>query len=198
MGVRGALTAAQRADLERIRLNQRRLLGLINDVLNYAKVDAGRVEYDIRPTPVRDALAATEPVIQPLAAAKRIALEVEACDAALVAAADPDKLEQVLVNLLSNAVKFTEPGGRVAVSCTSDAHALRIAVRDTGVGIPADRLESIFDPFVQVDTRLTRTAGGTGLGLAISRDLARGMGGMLTAESEVGVGSVFTLVLPRA
>ena len=202
MGVRGALSEGQRADLERIRLNQRRLLGLINDVLNYAKVDAGRVEYDIRPTPVREAFEATEPVIQPLAAAKGIVLEVEACDAALVAAADPDKLQQVLVNLLSNAVKFTEPGGRVMAACDGhdgqDEGVLRIRVRDTGVGIPADRLDAIFDPFVQVDTRLTRTAGGTGLGLAISRDLARGMGGELTARSEIGVGSEFTLTLPRA
>ncbi|HKG95966.1 MAG TPA: PAS domain S-box protein [Gemmatimonadaceae bacterium] len=199
MGVRGALEPGQLADLERIRVNQRRLLGLINDVLNYAKVDAGRVEYVIRPAPVREALDATEPVIQPLAAAKGVALEVEACDQALVAVADPDKVQQVLVNLLSNAVKFTEPGGRVSVACEDDpaARAVRVRVRDTGVGIPADRLDAIFDPFVQVDTRLTRTAGGTGLGLAISRELARGMGGELTAESRVGEGSTFTLTLRR-
>jgi signal transduction histidine kinase len=119
-----------------------------------------------------------------------------------VVRADPEKLRQVLVNLLGNAVKFTasrdgEPG-RIAVSCTADGARVRIAVRDTGIGIAGDKLAAIFEPFVQVRADLTRTAEGTGLGLAISRDLARGMGGDLTAESTPGLGSTFTLTLPAA
>jgi len=111
--------------------------------------------------------------------------------------ADRDKLQQILLNLLSNAVKFTEPGGEVQVSAEADWHAVRLRVRDTGCGIPEERQASIFDPFVQLDQRLTRTSEGTGLGLAISRDLARAMDGELTVVSQVGVGSTFTLVLPR-
>jgi signal transduction histidine kinase len=102
------------------------------------------------------------------------------------------------VNLLSNAVKFTGARGRVEVSCAREEATVRVVVRDTGIGIPADKLEAIFDPFVQVRSDLTRTHEGTGLGLAISRDLARGMAGELTAESTTGSGSAFTLTLPAA
>jgi signal transduction histidine kinase len=121
------------------------------------------------------------------------------CPPDLLVRADAEKLRQILVNLLSNAVKFTDRGGRIELACTAPAteEPVRVTVRDTGIGIAADQLERIFDPFVQVRSELTRTAEGTGLGLAISRDLARGMGGDLTAESVPRVGSVFTLVLPR-
>ena len=112
--------------------------------------------------------------------------------------ADPEKLRQVLVNLLSNAVKFTDRGGRIEMACEATADHVALRVRDTGMGIPADKLEAVFEPFVQVDQRLTRPYEGTGLGLAISRDLARGMGGDIVAESRPGVGSTFTLSLPRA
>jgi signal transduction histidine kinase len=120
------------------------------------------------------------------------------CPPDLLVRADAEKLRQILVNLLSNAVKFTDRGGRIELACTATEERVGVTVRDTGIGIAADQLERIFDPFVQVRSELTRTAEGTGLGLAISRDLARGMGGDLTAESEPHVGSVFTLVLPRA
>ncbi len=112
--------------------------------------------------------------------------------------ADTQKLRQVVVNLLSNAVKFTDRGGRVKVAAAGDGAQVTVRVRDTGIGIPADKLEAIFDPFVQVRADLTRTAEGTGLGLAISRDLARGMGGDLRVESEPGRGSTFILTLPAA
>jgi signal transduction histidine kinase len=112
--------------------------------------------------------------------------------------ADREKLEQVLLNLLSNAIKFTEPAGQVAVSCEAAGDRVLLRVRDTGIGIAPDELARVFEAFVQVDARFTRTQEGTGLGLAISRDLARGMGGDLTAESRPGVGSTFTLALPRA
>ena len=112
--------------------------------------------------------------------------------------ADPEKLRQILLNLLSNAVKFTPPGGRVSVEASAAGDSVRVVVADTGVGVPADKLDAIFEPFVQVEQGLTRAAEGTGLGLAISRELARAMGGDLRAASEEGAGSVFTLTLPRA
>jgi len=120
--------------------------------------------------------------------------------------ADWEKLQQVLLNLLSNAVKFTAPGGRITVDIpesdqlADDGEADRVCLRisDTGIGIPEDKIELIFDPFVQVHRKLTNTVEGSGLGLAISRDLARGMGGDLRASSVEGEGSTFTLVLPRA
>jgi signal transduction histidine kinase len=115
----------------------------------------------------------------------------------VVAWADREKLAQVVLNLLSNAIKFTAPGGIVTLGCTAADARVCIHVRDTGVGIPPERLERIFEPFVQLDQTLIRSRDGVGLGLAISRDLARGMGGDLTVQSTVGVGSTFTLTLPR-
>jgi signal transduction histidine kinase len=112
--------------------------------------------------------------------------------------ADEEKARQVLVNLMSNAVKFTPAGGEIRLACVADDQWVRTTVTDSGMGIPADRLESIFEPFVQVDRGLTSRQEGTGLGLAISRDLARHMGGQLTAESTVGAGSTFTFTLARA
>jgi signal transduction histidine kinase len=109
---------------------------------------------------------------------------------------DPDKLRQILLNLISNAVKFTPAGGRIKVSCTTRENTISISVEDNGPGIPADKLEAVFEPFVQLDRGLTRTTDGTGLGLAISRGLARGMGAEITLQSELGKGSKFTLDLP--
>jgi PAS domain S-box-containing protein len=202
MGVRGAVTDAQRADLARIQKSQRHLLGLINGVLNYAKVDAGAVYYEVTDVPLDEVLATCEALVAPQASAKRIRLTFTGCDAHLRARADREKVQQVVLNLLSNAVKFTDAGGQVSLSCSTPAHAagegpcIAVQVRDTGRGIAADQIERIFQPFVQLDAKLTRTQEGTGLGLAISRDLARGMGGDLTVESTLGVGSTFTLVLP--
>jgi signal transduction histidine kinase len=110
---------------------------------------------------------------------------------------DPDKTEQVLLNLLSNAAKFTPAGGAIDVGSSKGEGMVRIRVHDTGVGIPRDKLDAIFEPFVQVDRTLTTNVEGAGLGLAISRDLARAMGGELSVESEVGAGSTFTLSLPQ-
>jgi signal transduction histidine kinase len=129
-------------------------------------------------------------------AAKGLAYRYDPPPAELRVRADPDKLPQIVLNLLSNAIKFTPAGGTVRVSCDAEERVARVRVSDTGRGIPADHLDEIFEPFVQVDRGLTRTAEGTGLGLAISRDLARAMGGDLTVESEVGKGSTFTLELP--
>jgi PAS domain S-box-containing protein len=197
MGIRGPITAQQRDDLHRIQQSQRHLLGLINEVLNYARLETGMVHYDLADVRLRDVIAGAEALVAPQARARELALAVAPCPPALAVRADPEKVRQILVNLLSNAVKFTDRGGRVELACAEDGEQVQVQVRDTGMGIPADQLDRIFEPFVQVRADLTRTAEGTGLGLAISRDLARGMGGDLTVESSVGAGSTFTLALPR-
>ena len=198
MGIRGPVTRAQLDDLRRIQLSQRHLLGLINEVLNYAKLETGTVDFDIADVPVGEALAAAELLVRPQARSKGLTLSVPAVPPTLAVRADAEKLRQILVNLASNAVKFTDPGGRIEIMCASDGDRARIQIRDTGMGIPADKLDSIFDPFVQVRSDLSRTHQGTGLGLAISRDLAVRMAGDLTVESALDVGSTFTLTLPLA
>jgi signal transduction histidine kinase len=147
---------------------------------------------------VQRALAAAESLVAPQARDRGLELELLECPPELEVQADEEKLRQILVNLLSNAVKFTEPGGRIDVSCTRSGEEVEIAVSDTGIGIPTRKLATIFEPFVQVRADLTRPHEGTGLGLAISRDLARGMGGDLTAASTPGAGSTFVVRLPAA
>jgi len=198
MGIRGPLTEQQRDDLRRIQRSQQHLLGLINEVLNYARLETGAVRYDLADVRARDALAEAEGLVAPQVRAKGLTLTAGACAPEIAVRADPEKLRQVLVNLLSNAVKFTDAGGRIELACADRGAQVQLVVRDTGIGIAADKLEAIFEPFVQVNAGLTRTAEGTGLGLAISRDLARGMGGDLTVESTPGAGSAFTITLPRA
>ncbi|HEV2149265.1 MAG TPA: PAS domain-containing sensor histidine kinase [Longimicrobiaceae bacterium] len=198
MGIHGPVTEAQRKALGRIQLSQQHLLGLINDVLNYARIETGSVRYDVGDVHVGDLLATVEGLIEPQMRSKGLTLVVDDCPPDLAVRADPEKLRQILLNLLSNAAKFTDPGGHVALTCEPDGERVLLTVRDTGIGIPADKLEAIFDPFVQVRSDLTRSAEGTGLGLAISRDLARGMDGELTAESTPGEGSRFVLHLPRS
>ena len=196
MGVRGPVTEAQLSDLRRIQASQRHLLGLINEVLNYARLETGSVHYDITEVPVEPALRAAEALVDPQAHAKGLEIEVSDCPADLAVRADAEKLRQILVNLLSNAVKFTDHG-TIELACGVDGGQVVVRVRDTGIGIPPEKLDEVFEPFVQVRSDLTRTAEGTGLGLAISRDRARAMRGDLTVESTPGVGSTLTLTLPR-
>jgi PAS domain S-box-containing protein len=197
MGLRGPITPEQRVDLGRIQASQRHLLGLINQVLNYTRIETGTVQYDLSAIPVGEALAAAEALVIPQVRARGLTYLLGACDPALRVHADAEKLQQILLNLLTNAIKFTDAGGVVRVECVVGERTVSIGVTDTGVGIAADKLASVFEPFVQVDQRLTRANEGVGLGLAISRDLARGMGGDLSAESMPGSGSTFTLTLPR-
>jgi two-component system, sensor histidine kinase and response regulator len=197
LGVRGPVTPEQTADLERIKRNQTRLLGLVNDLLNFARLERGEVPMDLRPVPLHDTLAGMQAVIEPQVRAKAITYAYLACDPALAARADRERMEQVLVNLLTNAVKFTPDGGRIVLSCAADDGEVAVEVADTGVGIPADKLDAIFDPFVQVDARRHGEREGVGLGLAISRDLARRMGGDLTVRSVIGEGATFRFTLPR-
>ena len=197
MGIHGPVSDAQAEALDRVLRSQRHLLRLINDVLNLARIEAGRVDYDLEPFAVREIVETVLPMVEPQLSARDLRYELDVAPE-LVVFADREKVQQILLNLLSNAAKFTPPNGCVELTASGDdGRFVSVRVRDTGVGIPPERLEHVFEPFVQVDVSHTRRAEGTGLGLAISRDLARGMGGDLDAESEVGVGSTFTLRLPR-
>ena len=196
MGIRGPISEEQQADLARIEQSQRHLLGLINDVLEFARIEAGRVEYHVKTLPVASLLSELEDFVRPQLRERDLEFHCDQPEDGVVVRADPDKTRQILLNLLSNAVKFTPPKGHIDVRCERVDGRVLIRVRDTGIGIAADRLDSVFEPFVQVHRTLTEPTGGVGLGLAISRDLARAMGGDLRAESTVGAGSVFTLDLP--
>jgi signal transduction histidine kinase len=198
MGIRGPVTPEQAEDLARIQRSQRHLLGLINDVLNFARIEAGRVELHLDDVAVDAALADVESLVAPQVRERGLRYEHRPADPRLRVRADAEKLRQVLLNVLSNAVKFTAQGGSVTLDAHAAGDAVHVRVIDTGIGIPRDRLESIFEPFVQLGRNLSSRHEGTGLGLAISRDLARAMGGDLSADSEPGAGSTFTLTLPRA
>jgi PAS domain S-box-containing protein len=200
MGIHGPVLPAQADALGKVSRSQRHLLRLINEVLNLSRIEAGVVNYDIKRVLVGEVVNAVVPMVEPQLAQKELALSIDV-PPSLAMLADRDKTEQILLNLLGNALKFTRAGGRVTVTARSDGAShpcARIQVADTGIGIPADRLGQIFEPFVQVDVSSAGMARGTGLGLAISRDLARGMGGDLTATSTLGEGSTFVLTLPAA
>ena len=199
--VYGPVNEAQVQALERIVRSQRHLLRLINDILNFARVESGHVAYDIRPIRLTHAVQEAVGMMEPQFTAKSLEAEVRLGTITPLVLGDEEKLEQILINLLSNAVKFTASGGRLTIDFLErdeTPSVVYLRVSDTGRGIPRDKLERVFEPFVQVDAGLTRTIEGTGLGLAISRDLARGMGGDLRARSVVGEGSTFTLTLRRA
>jgi PAS domain S-box-containing protein len=197
-GVRGPVTPEQHEDLRRIQRSQQHLLGIINDLLNFSRIDAGQVDYVFGAVPLDDIFDAVAQMIAPQAAAKGLQFDVRACGPAIVVWVDRGKTEQILLNLLSNAVKFTASGGRVTLRCQSADADVTIEVCDTGSGIAPEQLERIFEPFVQVGRSLTSTREGAGLGLAISRELARAMGGEISVTSKVDVGSTFTLKLRRA
>ena len=206
LGIHGPVTDAQRTALARIQVSQRHLLGLIAGVLDYSRVEAGAVHYKLQDVLLAEAVAEAETLVAPQLHAKGLGYSWSGAPPGLAVQADREKLQQILLNLVSNAIKFTQPRdgefGRIEVSCTVDTGdvaegrgRVHLHVRDTGDGIAADQLDRIFEPFVQVDQHLTRPHAGVGLGLAISRDLARGMGGDLTVQSDAGRGSTFTLDL---
>ena len=199
MGVHGQLADEQRKFLARIQHSQAHLLGLIDGLLTYAQVDAGAVRYDFETVPLDEVLSACESLTMPQFHAKNLSLSYVGCHPDLSARVDREKFRQIVLNLLSNAAKFTNDGGAVTVNCGRDGDTrVLVTVRDTGIGIAPADCERVFEPFVQLSIKSSRNKTGTGLGLAISRTLARGMGGELTVESELGLGSVFTLVLPAA
>ena len=195
-GVTGGLTPTQCEYVERIRRSQQHLLSIINDLLNFSRMEAGRVSYDIAPISLTDTVSSVVAMVEAQAMQRGLNLDAEMRgDVAVLG--DRPKVEQILLNLLSNAMKFTERGGRITVTPFETVETAGVRIVDSGVGIPGDQLESIFEPFVQVGRTLTTTHEGVGLGLAISRDLARAMGGDLTVRSVPDVGSSFELSLRR-
>ncbi|MES2176424.1 MAG: HAMP domain-containing sensor histidine kinase [Gemmatimonadota bacterium] len=197
IGIHGPLTKAQREDLARIQSAQVRLLTLVNDVLNLSKLERGQVRYDIHDVPVGEIVDTLAAIVGPQAEAKKIDFDCGPKVDGTTVRADAQKLEQILLNLLANAIKFTPEGGHIALRCAVVGPTVQLTVIDTGPGIPTDRQTAVFEPFVQVDSSLTRTHEGSGLGLSISRELAQGMGGTITLESRPGGGSAFTVSLPR-
>lgn len=196
MELRGPLTDAQRRDLERVKVSQQHLLGLISSVLDLSRIEAGRVTYDITHVAVEPFLSGLDTLVAPQASAKSITLRNRHGPADLTVMADREKLRQVMLNLLSNAIRHTPTGGSVTISAEPRGGRVALVVEDTGPGIPPDKREEIFEPFVQLDRSLTQTVEGLGLGLAISRDLARGMSGDLVVESDNGTGARFVVTLP--
>jgi signal transduction histidine kinase len=209
LGISGPVTEKMREQIGRIRMSATHLLGLVNDILDLAKVEAGRLQVSSGPCSAEGTVAAAIALIQPQAAARGLDLTVLPCpEPTPVYRGDDERVRQILVNLLSNAVKFTPPGGKITVEIAwskspgpdtrlkASRSFVSFGVTDTGAGIPAEKLLSIFDPFVQAESGHARSREGSGLGLTISRRLARLMGGDLTVKSEVGKGSTFTLWLP--
>lgn len=198
LGLGGPVTGEQHEQLRRIQQSQQHLLGIINDLLNFTRLEAGHVRYDIGPVAIAGILQNVAAMVAPQSGAKHLHLDVIACPPEVVASGDRIKIEQILLNLLSNAVKFTPSHGRITLTCGDAGDTVWLRVSDTGVGIPPDEHETIFAPFVQVGRSLASPKEGTGLGLSISRDLARAMGGDLTVASEEGEGATFTLTLRKA
>jgi signal transduction histidine kinase len=202
MELLGPVTDRQRDALGRVQRSQRHLLGLINDVLNLARLESDHVEYISEPVPIEALLLEVTSLLEPLFSASSLTCRVEYVKDAssLVVRGDREKVHQILLNLLGNAIKFTPAGGQVIVRAAAGHPASRMAeisVSDTGIGMPIGKLDEVFEPFVQISSGPVNQRGGVGLGLSISRTLARGMGGDLVAASVAGSGSTFSLTLPK-
>jgi signal transduction histidine kinase len=196
-GLYGPTTEQQRNAMLRIMRAQQHLLAVIRDILDFARVEAGHVRLDITNVPLNDVLQGVCVMIEPQMAAKKLTFECNVGEENAVMRTDRERAVQILLNLLTNALKFTDSGS-VKIDCSANEHRVSINVRDTGRGIPADRVAQIFEPFVQVGRNPDEARQGIGLGLAISRQLARNLNGDICVESSDGLGSVFTLELPRA
>ena len=195
--IHGPLSEAQRRDLLRIQQSQQHLLGLVNTILDFAKLENGRaIDVSLHPTVVHEILLHLEGLVGPQLEEKELSYEYRCDDPSIVAYADAAKVQQIVLNLLANAIKFTSNGGSITLVAELEPDAVAIRVTDTGRGIPADKLDAVFQPFVQIRASGT-VANGTGLGLSISQRLANAMGGSLTVASELGQGSTFTLRLQR-
>lgn len=203
LGVRGPLTETQHADLAGIKRSADHLLSLIGDVLNFAKIEKGQMEIESADVPIQSVLEDLGTFFAPQLAARGLRFVVGPCDNTIVVRGDRERVLQILLNLVSNATKFTPRGGTIVISCDArhgadNSSPIHLRVRDSGIGIASEKLEAVFAPFVQEGRQLNAPREGVGLGLAIGRELARAMGGDLTVESVVGVGSTFSLTLPRA
>jgi PAS domain S-box-containing protein len=199
MGLRGPITDAQRADLDRIRRNQQHLLLLIEDVLSFARVEAGHLEVEDGPVAIDETLRSLEAMIFPQVALKRVRFLYQSCDSSLRARGDRDRIVQIGANLLANAIKATPAGGSIVLSAAADDEHVRIRVADTGVGIPQEMLTSVFEMFTQVGGAGHRGQGGLGIGLTLVRRLVELHGGRVWAESDgLKCGSTFVVRLPVA
>ncbi len=199
LGVRGEVNDVQAQDLRRIKEVSHFLLGLLDDILTFARAEAGALTVSRENVTIESVLSRAEAIVAPQFQNADIAYMREPGPAGLAVCADPDRLQQILLNLLGNASKFTPLGGKVSVRWSTDGQRVLIAIADTGRGIPAELLSQIFEPFVQVNREIdARKQKGMGLGLAISRELARAMGGDIAVHSVVAEGSIFTVSLPAA
>lgn len=196
--IHGPLNDSQRRDIVRIQQSEQHLLGLITAMLDFAKLESGQpVDVTLQPTVLHEILLGMEGLVGSQLEEKELRYEYRCDDPSILANADAAKVQQIVLNLLANAIKFTAPGGRIILTAEIEPDAVAIQVSDTGCGIPADKLDAVFEPFVQIRAQ-GATANGTGLGLPISQRLANAMGGSITATSVLGRGSTFTLRLQRA
>jgi signal transduction histidine kinase len=194
-GITGPVTELQRQQLGRINASARHLLGLIDEILTFARVDIGRERVRWESMSINNTLTDAASLVQPMAADKHLDFVVELLDEDQAIQTDGTKLRQMLVNLLSNGIKFTDKG-EVRVGCAVSNGVLEVRIADTGVGIAAENIEDVFEPFWQAEQTATRKTGGTGLGLSVTRKLARLLGGDVTVASRMGAGSTFLLTLP--
>ena len=194
-GITGPVTELQRQQLGRINASARHLLGLIDEVLTFARVDIGRERVRWESMSVNHTLSDAAALVEPMATAKSLKLVVKLLAEDQAIQTDGTKLRQMLVNLLSNGIKFTEMG-EVRLGCLVSNSTLDVSIADTGVGIAAENIEYVFEPFWQAEQTATRKTGGTGLGLSVTRKLARLLGGDVTVASKVGAGTTFLLTLP--
>ncbi|MEP6494160.1 MAG: HAMP domain-containing sensor histidine kinase [bacterium] len=197
-GISGALSDQHRDFVARIRHNQTHLLRLVDELLDLAKIESGRVVLNMGRVDMRSTIEQVRPMIEPQIQARGLQLDIEPIDRSLLVHADPERVQQIVLNLLSNAAKFTGNGTSISIATAAEPDRISLRVRDNGIGIASDKLEAVFEPFVQASTPTSGAFRGTGLGLTISRQLARAMGGDLIAESTLYEGSTFTLSLLRA
>lgn len=195
-GITGPVNDAQREQLGRIKISARQLLSLIEDILLYARLDAGREAVRLGEVLAKGIVDDAIMLVAPAARAQHLSLAAEAIDPALALRTDGVRLRQMLVNLIANGVKFTERGSVMVRAFARDADVV-FEVQDTGIGIAPENLEHIFEAFWQVEQNKTRRAGGSGLGLSTTRRLARLLGGDVLVESRQQVGSTFRIVLPK-
>jgi PAS domain S-box-containing protein len=192
------LNESQRADALRIQEAQAHILRLVDDLVGFAKLETGRLRFDITEVIVSDAIQGIVALVRPQAAQKRIQLVVADAGDDLLVRADEERLRQIMLNLLANAIKFTPADGQVTIAWSACESVVEMVIRDNGVGIPVEKLEAVFEPYVQLEGGGDVHTRGWGLGLAISRDMARAMGGDLSATSAPGEGAAFALRLPRS
>jgi PAS domain S-box-containing protein len=195
MGVPESIPAPSAAQVERIRLSARHLLQLIEEILTFSRVEAGRERVDVEPVQLRVLADEVCAIIEPLAAGKGLAFEMDVPSEPVVLNTDPRKVRQILLNLLGNAVKFTARG-QVAFRAEQRGGEVVMEVRDTGIGIASEDREKVFEPFWQAETEMHARVSGTGLGLPVTRQLAELLGGRIQLTSALGEGSTFRVVLP--